>query len=256
MNSVKRKVAIVTGSSRGIGKSIARSLLSGGATVYVTGREQKTLQETFSEFHQEYGDSVASFQGDLTKTDTIRHLLDTVVSTQNRLDIVVANIGSGRYQTGWDIPDEVWSDSIETNMMAAIRIVRESIRIMEKQQSGVILVIGTIAGVERISAPVPYAIAKAALLQYVNYTAESVARLGIRINAISPGNIFIEGGTWDKKRRADPEGVNSYIQAQVPVKRFGSPMEIAELASFLVSDQASFITGSNFVIDGGQSRVI
>jgi 3-oxoacyl-[acyl-carrier protein] reductase len=183
-------------------------------------------------------------------------LIQTVESTHGRLDILVANIGTGRYPVGWDIPDEVWGGALETNLMAAIRISREAIRSMQRQKSGVILVIASIAGRERIAAPVPYAIAKAALLQYVNYTAGYVAREGIRINAISPGNVFCEGGTWDLKRRENPDLVSSYITDNVPMNRLGCPEEIADLACYLVSDQASFISGSNFVIDGGQSRVM
>jgi len=256
MNRLEGKIAVVTGSSRGIGKVIAESFLAEGASVYITGRDPDRLAETHSELSGTYGEKVLSFQGDLTDPETIIRLTHTVESDQKRLDIVVANIGTGRYPSGWMVKDEVWLESLQTNLMAAVRISREAIAVMQRQHSGVILVISSIAGVERIAAPVPYAVAKAALLQYVNYTAGCITKLGIRINAISPGNVCFKGSTWDTKWREDPEPVRHYIGQNVPMQRFGSPQEIAELACFLVSDSASFITGSNFVIDGGQSRVI
>jgi 3-oxoacyl-[acyl-carrier protein] reductase len=224
--------------------------------VYVTGRDPDTLGKTCAELTGEFGNNVRTFQGDLTRPEIISSLIRTVEAEWRRLDIVVANIGTGRYPSGWDIDDGIWAEALEVNLMGAIKITREAVSIMQRQESGAIVVIASIAGRERIAAPAPYAVAKAALLQYVNYTAESVSKLGIRINAISPGNILFDEGTWDMKTRENPDLVRTYISANVPLGRFGIPEEIASLTSYLVSDEASFITGSNFVIDGGQSREI
>ncbi|MDD1667411.1 MAG: SDR family oxidoreductase, partial [Methanomicrobiales archaeon] len=98
------------------------------------------------------------------------------------------------------------------------------------------------------------AASKAALLAYMKNTASLVARHGIRMNAVSPGNIFFEGGTWDRKLREDRTAVERYIGEQVPLGRFGTPEEIARVVCFLASDASAFITGANVIIDGGQTR--
>jgi 3-oxoacyl-[acyl-carrier protein] reductase len=251
------KVALVSGSNRGIGKGIAYHLLSSGATVYLTGRSQNELEHTFNEFREQFPDQViCKFQGDLNNTATIAELLKTIKNENGHIDVVVANIGSGRSQMGWDIPDNLWEESMQVNFMSAVRLSRESLRYMMDAKKGAIIFIASIAGVETIAAPVPYACAKAALLSYMKNTAPSAAQLGVRMNAISPGNILFPGGTWDKKIREDPEPTRKYIRDNVPIQRFGTPDDVGSLVCYLASDEASFITGGNFIVDGGQTRSI
>lgn len=250
------KVALVSGSSRGIGKGIAYHLLSRGATVYLTGRSQNELEHTFNEFREQFTDQVCKFQGDMSNTSTIAGLLKTIKNENGHIDIVVANIGSGRSQMGWDIPDNLWEESMQINFMSAIRLSRESLRYMMDAKKGSIILIASIAGVETIPAPVPYACAKAALLSYMKNTAPVAAQYGVRMNAISPGNIFFIGGTWDKKVRENAEPPQKYIRDNVPLQRFGTPDDVGSLVCYLASDNASFITGANFIVDGGQTRSI
>ena len=250
------KVALVSGSSRGIGKGIAYHLLSRGATVYLTGRAQNQLKQTYDELREEFPDQVCKFQGDLSNTATIAGLLKAINNENGHIDIVVANIGSGRSQMGWDIPDNLWEESMQINFMSAVRLSRESLRYMMDAKKGSIIFIASIAGVETIAAPTPYACAKAALLSYMKNTAPVAAQYGIRMNAISPGNIFFPGGTWDKKIRENPKPTQKYIRENVPLQRFGTPEDIGSLVCYLVSDDASFITGGNFIVDGGQTRRI
>ncbi len=253
---LEAKVALVSGSSQGIGKGIAHHLLSRGATVYLTGRSQDRLEQAYKELNGLFRDRVRSFQGDLGDTATIARLLQTIKDAHGRIDIVVANIGSGRSQAGWDIPDSLWEESMQVNFMSAVRLSRESLRYMMNAKSGSIIFIASIAGVETIAAPAPYACAKAALLSYMKNTAPVAARCGVRMNAVSPGNIFFPGGTWDKKVRESPEPTQNYIRDTVPLRRFGTPDDIGPLVCYLASDDASFITGSNFIVDGGQTRSI
>jgi 3-oxoacyl-[acyl-carrier protein] reductase len=255
-HDLEAKVALVSGSSRGIGKGIARHLLSRGATVYLTGRSQNGLEQTYHELKELFPDHVCKFQGDLGNTATIAGLLKTINDAHGRIDIVVANIGSGRSQMGWDIPDNLWEESMQINFMSAVRLSRESLRYMMEAKSGSIIFIASIAGVETIAAPAPYACAKAALLSYMKNTAPVAARYGVRMNAISPGNIFFPGGIWDKKVRESAEPTQNYIRDNVPLQKFGTPDDIGPLVCYLASDDASFITGGNFIVDGGQTRSI
>ncbi len=125
---------------------------------------------------------------------------------------------------------------------------------MVERKRGAIIFVGSIAGVESSPAPLAYSSAKAALLNYVKNLARQVAEDGIRVNAVAPGNILFEGGSWVKHLEARREEVLRYIESEVPMKRFGKPEEIADAVAFLASARASFVTGACLVADGGQTR--
>ena len=250
------KIVLVSGSSRGIGQSIAQEFLNRGAVVYITGLDPDLLSSVVLKLHGSYADHVRSYAGDLTRTEIIHDLVNTIIEREGHLDIVVANIGSGRTKAGWDIEDSAWVGCMERNFFAAVRLSRECLKVMIPKRKGIILFISSIAGCEVIQAPPPYAAAKAALLTYMKYTAHLVGADGIRINAISPGNVLFQGGTWGKKLSESPEAVMKYINENVPLKKFACPDDIAGLACFLASDDASFITGANFIIDGGQKKCV
>lgn len=254
--NLKDKVSLVSGSSRGIGKAIAYGLLKEGAIVYLTGRNKETLGSTYEYFKAQFTDKVFKFCGDLTQTEEIKEVVATIKKTHSKLDVLVANIGSGRFKTGWDIEDELWNHSFEINFFSAVRLSREALRIMIEQKSGNIIYISSIVGCEAIPAPVQYSAAKSALLSYVKNTANLVAALGIRLNAVSPGNIYFEGGTWDIKMKENKDAVEKYIKESVPMQRLGKAEEISDAVCFLSSDTASFITGANLVVDGGQIKRI
>lgn len=254
--NLKNKIALVSGSSKGIGKAISYVLLSEGAIVYVTGREEKTLNKTYKEFQQKFKGKVYKFKGDLTNTATIKRLIKVIITKHKKLDIVVANIGSGKSKVGWDVEDEIWLQTFEINLFSAVKLSREALKIMTKQKSGDIVFISSIAGCEAIPAPIPYSSAKSALLSYVKNTSNLVANLGVRLNCVSPGNIYFEGGTWDNKLKENKTAIESYLKNSVPMQRLGKPEEIAAAVCFLVSEKSSFITGANLVIDGGQIKKI
>jgi 3-oxoacyl-[acyl-carrier protein] reductase len=256
MGRLSDKVTLISGSSRGIGRSIARHFLDQGAVVYVTGRDPKNLGSALEEFRNDYPDNVRSYCGDLTQTKIIRDMISSIIERDGRLDAAVANIGSGRSKPGWDIEDISWQECMEKNFFSSVKLARECLKIMVPNRKGNIIFISSIAGCEVIDAPVPYASSKSALLSYMKYTARLVAGEGIRINAISPGNILFEGGTWSKKLMENPDYAKGYIHENVPLQRFGTPDEIARLACYLASDDSSFVTGANFIIDGGQTREI
>jgi 3-oxoacyl-[acyl-carrier protein] reductase len=254
--NLKEKVAVVTGSSRGIGYEIAHKFASHQAEVYINGRNFEVLKNATDVLSYKFGSSIHSFQGDLTQSNNIRSLVKYIISNSGRLDFLIANIGFGALPLGWDLDDETWNKCMEMNFFSAVRITREILPIMINQKYGVIIFIASIAGCERVKAPAAYAAAKAALLQYMKYLSALVAPEGIRVNAVSPGNIFFEGGRWEEIYQEKPDIVNDYLSTEVPMNRFGRPQEIADVVAYLVSDNAAFINGANFVVDGGQMRSV
>jgi 3-oxoacyl-[acyl-carrier protein] reductase len=251
------KVVLISGSSKGIGRGIADVLLEENCTVFINGRDENSLNETYEDFCSKYtSGNVFKICSDLTITSKIRESLDVIVKkTGKGPEIVVANIGSGRSEAGWDVADDEWERMFSLNFFGAIRLSRESIRHMKESKcGGNIIIISSIAGCEALPAPLPYSSSKAALLNFVKNTADLVSKYNIRINAVSPGNVLFDNGTWDNKIKNSREGVLDYIKNSVPMNSFASPDDIGNMVAYLVSKKAGFITGSNFIVDGGQVR--
>jgi 3-oxoacyl-[acyl-carrier protein] reductase len=249
------QVAFIAGSSRGIGKAIARRFLQEGSRVVISGRDGETLAQGEKELAAQFPAArIMPVQGDLTQTQAIREALAQVRERWGRLDALVANIGSGRGTPGWQIDGSAWTEAFETNLQSAVRIATEALAQMIAAKRGSIVVVSSIAGVESNPAPLPYSCAKTALIAYTKNLARQVAGSGVRVNAVAPGNIFFEGGSWEKRLEANRETVLKYIADEVPMQRFGTPEEIADLVVFLSSPRASFITGACVIADGGQTR--
>jgi 3-oxoacyl-[acyl-carrier protein] reductase len=249
------QVAFIAGSSRGIGKAIARRFLQEGSRVVISGRDGETLAQGEKELAAQFPAArIMPVQGDLTQTQAIREALAQVRERWGRLDALVANIGSGRGTPGWQIDGSAWTEAFETNLQSAVRIATEALAQMIAAKRGSIVVVSSIAGVESNPAPLPYSCAKTALIAYTKNLARQVAGSGVRVNAVAPGNIFFEGGSWEKRLEANRDTVLKYIADEVPMQRFGTPEEIADLVVFLSSPRASFITGACVIADGGQTR--
>jgi len=246
---------LVAGSSRGIGKAIAAAFLREGCRVCITGRSESSLLAALTEFQAGFGeDRVASFRGDLSDSVAVDRVLHQVHDQWRRLDIVVANIGSGTGKTGWQLDTEEWDRLFRMNLWASVKLAQAAIPLLAENHRGALLFIASITGVESTAAPLPYSAAKAALINYAKNLASQVAALGIRVNCIAPGNILFPGGTWERHIERDKDKVMQKIQSDVPLGRFGTPEEIAELAVFLCSDAANFVTGACLKADGGQTR--
>jgi 3-oxoacyl-[acyl-carrier protein] reductase len=198
---------------------------------------------------------VFGIAGDLTHTAVIDGALTAVNRRWGGPDILVANLGSGKGERGWEPSSDEWERLFNLNFFGSVRLAQAGIPFLRKR-GGSILFIASVVGVEATAAPLPYSAAKAALVNYSKNLSRTVAEHGIRVNCLAPGNVFVEGGSWDnhlKERRAD---VERYISTEVPQKRFGTPEEIAQFAAYLVSPNASFATGGCYIMDGGQTRRI
>jgi 3-oxoacyl-[acyl-carrier protein] reductase len=249
------RVTIIGGSSRGIGLATARAFLSEGSRVVLTGRDRDSLTAAESELKASFGaDSVIARAGDTGDAATAAAVVSDALGKWNQIDCLVANVGMGAGRPGWDISEDEWTTAFDANFASSRRLVEAALPIMTAAGRGSIVTIASIVAVESLSAPIPYSAAKAALVSYSKNLARAAAASGVRVNAVAPGNVLFPGGSWDRKRLERPDEVQTYIAREVPMKRFGTPEEIASIVVFLASERASFITGSCIVADGGQTR--
>jgi len=254
---LKDKVVLITGSSRGIGKTIASSFLEEGTRVIITGRDRTTLNETLEEFLNQYGtEFVYAYQGDMTNLDEIAKCVNLAVNKFNKIDILIANIGTGKSKPGLEADQSEWERIIKLNLMGSINIVKEIVPLMKKNGGGSIVLISSIAGCEVLGAPITYSAAKSGLISSSKNLSHLLAKDNIRVNTVAPGNIFFKGGRWEEIIQENPDIIENYIKRNVPMQRFGKSQEIADAVLFLASERASFITGACLVVDGGETRSI
>ncbi|MGZ2743915.1 SDR family NAD(P)-dependent oxidoreductase [Burkholderia stagnalis] len=241
------KVALVTGSSRGIGKAIAAALASEGCHVIVNGRDADVLDGVAAEL------KAAAVAGDVSTRAGADAVLEQAVAVHGRVDIVVCNVGSGASVPPGQEAEAEWLRMLQINLMSATNTVAAA-RPHLGAQGGAILCISSICGSAALGAPVAYSAAKAALDSFVRGAARYLAPENIRINALAPGNILFEGSTWERKLAADADAVATMLKREVAMARLGTADEVASMAAFLCSEKASFATGALFVLDGGQLR--
>lgn len=255
---LKHQVAFVAGSSRGIGRAIAAALLAEGARVVLTGRDEASLKKSENELAAMAGQArVLAIAGDFTNTTTIADAFERTVRAFGRIDHLIANLGTGSGKPGWEQTDEEWERLFAMNFFASVRLTQAVLpHLLRNPDGGSVLYIGSIVGVEATPAPLPYSAAKAALLNYSKNLARQVGAQKVRVNTIAPGNIYFEGGSWERHLATRREAVQGMLRTEVPLGRFGTPEEIASLAVWLCSEQAGFATGGCFVVDGGQTRSV
>jgi len=249
------KTVIVSGSSRGIGLAIARSFLTEGARVVITGRDRDALDAARADLAKDHADNaVAVHTGDMTDPAVIDAALLTCVDTFGGIDAVVANIGNGKGPTGWDLSYADWHEMTNTNLFGSMLLASGAVPYLKRRGKGCITFVSSIAGCETIPGPIPYSAAKAALQHGAKSLAREIGSEGVRVNTVAPGNVLFPGGAWEKKIEEDETAVKRYVEAEVPLGRFATPSEVADAVVFLSSDRAAFITGAVLVVDGGQTR--
>jgi 3-oxoacyl-[acyl-carrier protein] reductase len=249
------RVVLVGGSSRGIGRAIADEFLREGARTVLTGRDSESLARTASELGNQYGEGrILPVQADLTSSRDVARVVETVMTTWGRVHTAIANVGTGRGTPGWASDPDDWTRLFEANVFGAAKLVGAVLPSMVAAKDGNVVLIGSIAGIESLPAPLPYSAAKAALANYAKNLSRQVGQFGVRVNCVAPGNVLFQGGSWDRRRSERSEEIDHYIETEVPLQRFGRVEEIAAVVVFLASTRASFVTGACVVVDGGQTR--
>ena len=247
------KVVFVAGASRGIGLAIARGLLAEGARVCLTARDAAGLEEERRALAAVHGEErIWAAAGDMTQVSSIEAALDETEQQLGPLYAAVANIGSGRAPMG--LGNEAWEAMLSVNLLGGTALVEAALRRLLPRRDGSVVVITSIAGIERIQAPIPYAAAKAALTMAMKHYAALAGRDSVRVNAVAPGNVLFPGGVWQRKIDEDLGAVTRYLEAEVALGRLALPEEIADAVTFLISKRSSFTTGATLVVDGGQTR--
>ncbi len=244
---LRDKAAIVTGGSRGIGRSIALGLAAEGCRVAICARGVEPLRETEAELRA-LGVDALGVQADVGEAADVERLVAETVSRFGRLDILVNNAGTrSREDT-----DDVWDATYQSNLLAAARTTRAAVPHMRATGYGSIVHIASIYGRES-GGPVSYNAIKAAMISHAKAMALELAP-DIRVNSVAPGSTAFPGGSWGRRLEEDPEGMRRFVEANIPMGRFGKPEEIANAVVFLCSERASWITGACLNVDGGQSR--
>jgi len=249
---LRDKVVLIGGASRGIGLSIARAFAAEGARVALTGRDSAALDRAVRGL--DAGDRAIGVAGDLAEPQVIASVLRATGDLWGPIDVLVANVGSGTARPGWALDEQDWSRAFDTNLHVVRRLTEAVLPGMVTARRGSIVLIASIVGLESVNAPLTYSAAKAALVSYAKNLGRDVARAGVRVNAVAPGNVLFEGGSWARKLADQPERVRQYIDTEVPAGRFATPDEIADVVVFLASERAAFVTGACVVVDGGQTR--
>ncbi len=241
------KTALVTGSSRGIGRAIAEALRAEGCRVAVNARNADGLQACARAIG-----AAAAIVGDVADAGEARRVVNETVCALGGLDILVCNVGSGSSVSPGDETHEEWQRVFALNLWSTTNTV-EAAREALATSRGVIVCVSSICGLEVVpGAPVTYSAAKAAVHAYVRGIARPLGKMGIRINAVAPGNILSDGSVWSRKLIEDAGAVHNMLGRDVALGRLGTPQDVAELVAYLASTRTDFATGGVWTLDGGQ----
>jgi 3-oxoacyl-[acyl-carrier protein] reductase len=244
--SFKGKRVVVTGGSKGIGRSIALGFAGAGAAVSICARGRAALDKTSAEIGAR-GAKAHAGECDLADKAAIASYIAAAAEALGGIDILVNN-ASGFGATD---DDAGWTKSLDIDVMATVRASHAATPFIEKSGGGAILNISSISGYRASARTPPYAAVKAALINYTMSQALVLAKKKIRVNAIAPGSIEFPGGIWDERKTSNPQLYDAVLRS-IPWGRLGAPEEVANAALFLCSDAASWVTGQTLTVDGGQ----
>jgi len=245
------KIALVTGSSRGIGREIATRLSEEGAHVVLCARGADELDAAVRAMSGP-GRAVG-IAADVTSPDGARAVVAAAVEQLGGLDIVVNNVGGSGAKAFDDMDEGDLQKVLGKNLFPALNVSRAALPVLRARGGGVIAMIASIWGREGGGGP-SYNVAKAAEISLAKAMARDLAPEGIRVFSIAPGSTLFPGGSWERRLRDDPDGMAGFIERELPFGRLGTVDEVADVVAFLVSARASWVAGTCVTVDGGQSR--
>jgi 3-oxoacyl-[acyl-carrier protein] reductase len=258
------KIALVTGSSRGLGLASAAALVQEGCRVTICARGEARLSEAAAGLRHlaaprrtggpdSNDDRVLAVRADLASADGVGQVVARTVETFGGLDILVNNVGLARGTTIVDTSDAEWDEALDQTLFPAIRASRLAVPHLRRRGGGSIIMIASIWGRES-GGRMTYNAVKAAQISLAKSLAQQLARDNIRVNSVAPGSILFPGGTWHRRQQEDPAGIADFVLRELPFGRFGRPEEVGAVVAFLVSARASWISGASVPVDGCQSR--
>ena len=236
----QNRVAIVTGGSRGIGRAIVQALAREGAKVAFTYAQNKAMADEIAN-----GDTIVGFQTDATNFEQAKELVKQVKDKWGAVDILVNNAGITRDKLAAMMSEKDWDDVLDTNLKGVFNVTKPVIGIMIRQRRGVVLNITSISGIVGMPGQLNYSSSKAGVIGFTKALAKELAKAQIRVNALAPG--FVETDMTAVLK----EEYKAKALEQVPLGRFAKVEDIAEVALFLLSDKANYITGQVLQVDGG-----
>lgn len=244
------KTALITGGSRGIGRAIALAMAAEGCNVAICARDADQLHATTLEL-EALDAQPLGVVADVTSEADLQRVVQATADRFGSIHVLVNNVGGSR--GGRTPTDDDWQASVDINLFSTIRATRLVLPYMEQQRYGRIINIASIYGRESGGNPA-YNATKASVISFSKSLALQVASQGITVNSLCPGSISFPGGSWARRVEQDPAGMAEFVKREMPMGRFGRAEEIAAVAVFLASEQASLLTGAAVNVDGGQSR--
>ncbi len=244
--SLEGKLALITGGGTGLGLGMAKAFIENGAKIVLTGRREQVLQEAC----QALGNNATYEVNDIADLSSLPKLVDTIESRHGAIDILVNNAGINLKRPVQEMTDEEFTNVIQTNVNGLFALTREVVKKMLPRQKGSIINIASMAALYGLPKAIGYTSSKSAVLGMTRGLATELGPTGIRVNAISPG--FIYSAMTDKALSADPDRKRRAMD-RTPMGRMGDAEDIGYAAVYLASDAAKFVTGSNLVVDGGNS---
>ena len=244
---IEGRVALVTGATRGIGLAIAQALAREGVRVSIVARTEADVRRVARELG---GFGVAA---DVTTEEGCRRSVEETVHNLGPIDILVNNYGARAGRSWQDTGVEEFETAFRGNVSVSLRMTRLVLPGMLERGWGRVVVITSVWGREAGGAPA-YNAAKAAETSLVKSLAREVAPRGVTVNGVAPGSILWEGGGWYRRQQADPEGIAEYVRREMPMGRFGTVEEVADVVAFVCSRRASLLNGASIAVDGASGR--
>lgn len=247
------KVALVTGSSRGLGLASARALAAEGCRVCLCARTPGPLAEAAREVAALAASptDVLAVEADLVTPLGIEKVIDATVARFGGLDVLVNNLGLAKGGDIVETSDAEWQEAIDATLFPAIRASRLAVPAMKARGGGVVIMVASIWGREA-GGRMTYNAVKAAEISLGKAMARQLAPFNIRVNSVCPGSILFPGGSWWKRVQADPQGMAEFVRRELPFGRFGRAEEVGDVVAFLASPRASWISGAALAVDGCQ----